>query len=154
MRVSVPFLSLALASASIAATASAGPASSNLLVIDQDAEQVNLRSAGALYNVDVAAAPGSAPAIEAAATAGAPFELISGVAISPVDGRAYVADVGIDDPVTGAPAVPRILAIDGVSGAAEVIAEGAPNDIMAEAGTDDLETAFLRLAGRRQGATS
>lgn len=126
MRVSVPLLSLALASASIAGSAAAGPASTNLLVIDQDAEQVNLRSAGALYNVDVAAAPGSAPAIEAAATAGAPFELISGVAISPVDGRAYVADVGIDDPVTGAPAVPRILAIDGVSGAAEVIAEGAP----------------------------
>jgi ABC-2 type transport system ATP-binding protein len=36
----------------------------------------------------------------------------------------------------------------------KLIAEGAPADIMAEAGTDDLEVAFLRLAGRRRGASA
>lgn len=42
----------------------------------------------------------------------------------------------------------------GLLRAGKLIAEGAPADIMADAGTDDLETAFLRLAGRKQGASS
>ena len=124
MRVS-PCLSL-LVALPLAASAASGPASSNLLVIDQDAQQVSAISAGALYNVDVSAAPGSAPAIEASATGGAPFELISGVAISPVDGKAYIADLGLPDPSTGAPAVPRIFAVDGVTGAVDLVAQGAP----------------------------
>ena len=40
----------------------------------------------------------------------------------------------------------------GLLRAGKLIAEGTPEGVMAEAGTDDLEMAFLRLAGRRGGA--
>ena len=42
----------------------------------------------------------------------------------------------------------------GLLRAGKLIADGTPASVMAEAGTDDLEMAFLRLAGRRQGASA
>jgi len=42
----------------------------------------------------------------------------------------------------------------GLLRAGKLIAQGTPENVMAEAGTDDLEMAFLRLAGRRQGASA
>jgi len=95
----------------------AGPAaaqapSSNVLVLDIDAEPildsngVDIITAGAVFNVDVNAATDADPAVEASAPLGAPFKLVAGVALSPIDGHAYVADVGVD-----IGDLPKILAI-------------------------------------------
>ena len=42
----------------------------------------------------------------------------------------------------------------GLLRAGRLIAEGTPESVMGEAGTDDLEVAFLRLAGRRAGVSA
>lgn len=115
---------LALAALAAGSSATAQPAS-HLLVVDQDAGLVTDISAGALFNVDLDAATDSDPQVEASAEFGAPFELVSGLAISPLDGRAYIADLGIDDTAPFNP-VGRIIAVDGATGDVEVIWAGAP----------------------------
>lgn len=119
-----PVLSVLVTVAGPAPPASA-QAAGHLLVVDVDAGAVSLASAGALFNIDVAATDILAPPIyEASADSGAPFEYLAGVAVSPVDGRAYVADWGTAVPP--AVAIPKIFAVDGRTGAVQVIALGAP----------------------------
>jgi hypothetical protein len=92
--------------------------SSNVLVIDVDAESVSPTSAGAVFNINTLQATDTTPVVEASAVSGAPFEYLAGGAISPFDGRLYVADWG-----SGAGAKVVAVAADGTT---EVIAQGAP----------------------------
>lgn len=109
----------------LAPMAAAQQPSTNLLVIDQDAHLVSPVNAGAVFNVTLGAGTTAFPGVEASAQAGAPLQLINSVAVSPVDGRAYMADLGADDTPPINP-IPRILALDGVTGAIEVIWQGSP----------------------------
>ena len=118
MRHRSPVMLAAGLAAILALPAVAQQRSTHLLVIDQDAGLVDPNSAGALFNVDLQAATDASPAMEASATGGAPFELVSGVAFSPIDGRAYIADLGTASP-------PRVYAVD-AAGSVETIWEGAP----------------------------
>lgn len=115
---------LFLAAALVAAPAGAQP-STHLLVLDQDAGLLTDTSAGALFNVDLEDSTSAAPFVETSAQFGAPFELVSGLAISPLDGRAYVADLGFDDTPPFTP-IGRIIAVDGATGQTEVIWAGLP----------------------------
>lgn len=87
-------LAFAVALVSLAAAASAQTLADRVLVLDRDAHFVTDDSAGALFVVDPSAPIAAAPAVVAAADAGAPFVQAVDVAISPADGRAYVADHG------------------------------------------------------------
>ena len=83
-------------------SAGAQQVSSNLLILDQDAHAVSDTQAGALFNRGGLASPGVIdptvlPALEIAADTGAAaFEFVSGLAISPVDGSAWISDLGLD----------------------------------------------------------
>jgi hypothetical protein len=120
MRHPHPFALLACAVLATAPALAQAPAT-QLLVIDQDASYVADDNAGALFNLSLSAGTSVAPGLEAGATLGAPFELVSGVALSPIDGRAYIADLGVAPSNVG-----RIYAADGSDGSVELIWEGAP----------------------------
>src|SRR6185369_6170356 len=109
-RSSNPWLALVLVAMAAGPVAAQAP-STNLLVLDIDAEPIldssdEIITAGALFNVDVRAATDATPVVEASAPLGAPFKLVAGVALSPTDGHAYVADVGVD-----VGDLPKVLAI-------------------------------------------
>jgi DNA-binding beta-propeller fold protein YncE len=72
--------------------------SEQLLVVDDDAHLVRPDTGGALFVVDPRAPVDRAPAVLAAADAGAPFELTTGIAVSPLTGDVFVADWGMDAP--------------------------------------------------------
>ena len=116
---------MALLSLVLAAGSALAQSSSQLLVVDADAGAVSTTNAGALLNVNLTATSVTAlPTSEASAAQGAPFEFLAGAAISPLDGRAYFADWGVDQPPN--PPIPRIYSVDGRTGAVQVIAQGAP----------------------------
>jgi sugar lactone lactonase YvrE len=109
----------------VAGPVAAQAPSTNLLVLDIDAEPIldsgnQIITAGALFNVDLGAATDAAPVVAASAPLGAPFKLVAGVALSPVDGHAYVADVGVD-----VGDLPKILSI-GADGSVDTIWSGPP----------------------------
>lgn len=86
---------LAAASLLVALGATAQTSSApRLVILDQDAGFVNASSAGALMNFDASAGLLAFPLLEASAANGAPFEIVSGLEISPFDARAYVTDLG------------------------------------------------------------
>jgi sugar lactone lactonase YvrE len=90
------------AAALVASPAVAQESAQHLLVLDQDAHAVSAEFAGALYNMDLSQPSSTLPALEIGADTGAGiFQGISGVAISPWDGSAYISDVG--PPGTNAP---------------------------------------------------
>ena len=120
----LPAATAAVALLALMPATSFAQSSTHLLIIDQDAGPVNDDSAGALFNLDLQQATNAPPLVEAAADLGAPFELISGVAFSPVDGRAYIADLGTDSVPPFTP-IGRIFAVD-AAGVVETIWEGAP----------------------------
>ena len=86
-------LASAMSFASLAGIAGIA-AADDLIVVDVDAHAVSSDQAGALFAFDPTAPIDAAPIIVAAADAGAPFEYIAGVAVSPLDGSAFTADWG------------------------------------------------------------
>lgn len=102
-RLRCPLL-LALAAGLLPLSAAAQLPPEQLLVLDQDAHPLTEFNLGAVYNVRLADPPTTEPALVVGADAGAPlFEFVTGIAISPVDGRAYVTDAGqfADDTADG-----------------------------------------------------
>jgi hypothetical protein len=69
--------------------------------------------------VDVTAPVDATPGVAAAADTGAPFEFITGLAVSPVTGITYVSDPGVDPA-----SVPRIHAVDCAGTVSTVVAGG------------------------------
>lgn len=88
--------------ASLAGGAAAQQPARNLLVLDQDAHAVSNDQAGALFNRGGLRSPSgidptTPPDLEIAADTGADeFQFVSGLAISPLDGSAWVTDLGLD----------------------------------------------------------
>jgi len=90
-----------------------------LRVLDIDAHYLADDQAGAVLDFDAASPSSSAATVLAAADAGAPFELVLGVAVSHVTGITYVSDPGVGV------RLPRIHAVD-CAGVVSLVAEGAP----------------------------
>lgn len=75
-----------------------GAIADDLVVVDVDAHAVSSDLAGALFSFDPAAPIDAAPLALAAADAGAPFEFLGGLALSPLDGSAFIPDWGTVSP--------------------------------------------------------
>lgn len=94
-------LAVVLTAGLFATVATAQEDAHQLLILDQDAHAVSSAVAGALFNFDLSQPSSTAPALEIGADGGGGlFQGISGVAVSPWDGAAYISDVG--PPLTGA----------------------------------------------------
>ncbi|MEM7245219.1 MAG: dockerin type I domain-containing protein [Acidobacteriota bacterium] len=71
--------------------------STHVLVLDQDAHALGGDNAGAIFNLDLGSGAAQEPTLVLAADTGADtWMFISGIALSPFDGRAYISDLGLE----------------------------------------------------------